>query len=53
MTQAQNLDSEKLRKIREDLLDSIDEELEMALEDGDNENDPLATQEEKVARARY
>ena len=53
MTQAQNLDSEKMRKIREDLLDSIDEELEMALEDGDNENDPLATQEEKVARARY
>lgn len=47
------LDAEQLKKIREDILDSIDEELEMALEDGVNENDPLATSEEKVARAHY
>ena len=36
MTQAQNLDSEKLRKIREDLLDSIDEELEINNLKGNN-----------------
>ena len=53
MNQTQTLDAEQMRKIREDILDSIDEELEMALEDGVNENDPLASQEEKVARANY
>jgi polyphosphate kinase 2 len=47
------LDTEQLRKIREDLLDSIDEELEMALEDGENENHPHASSEEKRARALY
>ena len=53
MTNQNQLDVEQLRKIREDILDSIDEELEMALEDGENENDPLASPEEKVARAQY
>ena len=47
MTDKSQFDAEQLRKIREDILDSIDEELEMALEDGENENDPLATPEEK------
>ena len=53
MTDKDQFDAEQLRKIREDILDSIDEELEMALEDGENENDPLATPEEKHARASY
>ena len=53
MTTQSNLDAEQLRKIREDILDSIDEELEMALEDGVNENDPLANSDEKLARANY
>ena len=53
MTQNNSFETEQLRKIREDLLDSIDEELEMALEDGFNENDPLASSEEKRARAHY
>ena len=53
MTTQSNLDAEQLRKIREDILDSIDEELEMALEDGVNENDPLANSDEKLARAHY
>jgi polyphosphate kinase 2 (PPK2 family) len=47
------LDADQLRKIREDLLDSIDEELEMALEDGENENAAHASSEEKQARAHY
>ena len=46
-------DAEQLRKIREDLLDSIDEELEMNLDDGENENSPYASDEEKRARAVY
>jgi hypothetical protein len=41
------LDEAQLRKIREDILDSIDEELEMALEDGENENNPFDNDEEK------
>jgi hypothetical protein len=53
MNQQPQLDAEQLRKIREDILDSIDEELEMALEDGVNENDPLTLAEDKVARAHY
>jgi len=53
MNQQAQIDAEQMRKIREDILDSIDEELEMALEDGVNENDPLASAEEKVARAHY
>ena len=53
MNDKNTLDAEQLRKIREDILDSIDEELEMALEDGFNENEPQATSEEKVARAKY
>jgi len=53
MNQQAQIDAEQMRKIREDILDSIDEELEMALEDGVNENDPLASAEEKVARALY
>jgi polyphosphate kinase 2 (PPK2 family) len=53
MNEQNQLNAEQLRKIREDILDTIDEELEMALEDGVNENDPLASAEEKVARAHY
>ncbi len=53
MTNQTPLDAEQLRKIREDILDSIDEELEMTLEDGQDENDPLATEEEKKSRAIY
>ena len=34
MTNPSQFDAEQLRKIREDILDSIDEELEMTLEDG-------------------
>lgn len=47
MKENSQLDAEQLRKIREDILDSIDEELEMAMEDGENENDPFASDEEK------
>ncbi|MFM7800973.1 MAG: polyphosphate kinase 2, partial [Limnohabitans sp.] len=47
------LDTEQIRKIREDLLDSIDEELEMNLDDGANEYSPFASDEEKRARAVY
>jgi polyphosphate kinase 2 len=53
MTTQSNINAEQLRKIREDMLDAIDEELEMALEDGVNENDPLANSAEKLARAHY
>lgn len=53
MQEQSQLNAAQLHKIREDILDSIDEELEMALEDGANENEPLATSEEKVARAHY
>ena len=53
MTDKDQFDAEQLRKIREDILDSIDEELEMAIDDGKNENDPLASPEEKQARANY
>ena len=53
MTDKFQLDAEQLRKIREDILDSIDEELEMAIDDGENENDPLASPVEKQARANY
>jgi TPP-dependent pyruvate/acetoin dehydrogenase alpha subunit len=49
MNEKNALDAEQMRKIREDILDSIDEELEMALEDGFNENEPQATAEEKAA----
>ena len=52
-TMTSQLDADQLRKIREDLLDSIDEELEMALEDGENENAAHASSEEKQARAHY
>lgn len=47
MQEQSQLNAAQLHKIREDILDSIDEELEMALEDGANENEPLATSEEK------
>ena len=53
MTNDSNLEAHQLRKIREDILDSIDEELEMALDDGVNENDPLTDTEDRQARARY
>ena len=53
MNENSQLDAEQLRKIREDILDSIDEELEMAMEDGENENDPFASDEEKKNRAVY
>jgi polyphosphate kinase 2 (PPK2 family) len=53
MNDRSSLDAEQLRKIREDLLDSIDEELEMSLEDGEDENSPHASPEEKQARATY
>ena len=53
MEKLNQLDAEQLRKIREDLLDSIDEELEMAMDDGENENSPHASDEEKRARAVY
>ena len=53
MTDKYQFDADQLRKIREDILDSIDEELEMAIDDGENENDPLASPEEKQARANY
>ena len=39
-------DAEQLRKIREDILDSIDEELEMAIDDGENENEPITPENE-------
>ena len=47
------LDAAQLKKIRDDILDSIDEELEMAIEDGGNENNLFATEEEKKSRAIY
>ena len=47
------LDAAQLKKIRDDILDSIDEELEMAIEDGENENNLFATEEEKKSRAIY
>jgi small-conductance mechanosensitive channel len=53
MTAKYQLDTDQLRKIREDILDSIDEELEMAIEDGENEFDPLANAEERQARTHY
>jgi len=53
MTDKSQFDAEQLRKIREDILDSIDEELEMAIEDGENENDPMANPEERRARVNY
>ena len=53
MEKLNQLDAEQLRKIREDLLDSIDEELEMTMDDGENENSPFASNEEKRARAVY
>jgi polyphosphate kinase 2 len=53
MTNPSQFDAEQLRKIREDILDSIDEELELTLEDGQDENDPLATEEERKSRAIY
>jgi polyphosphate kinase 2 len=53
MNQKSQLDAEQLRKIREDILDSIDEELEMASEDGLDVNDSLPSSDEKVARAHY
>lgn len=53
MSDRPTLDAEQLRKIREDLLDSIDEELEMALDDGVHEHDPLALAQEKQNRANY
>jgi polyphosphate kinase 2 len=53
MTDKSQFDAEQLRKIREDILDSIDEELEMAIDDGENENDPLASPEERQARVSY
>ena len=45
------LDAAQLKKIRDDILDSIDEELEMAIDDGGNENNLFATEEEKKSRA--
>jgi len=53
MSDKSQFDAEQLRKIREDILDSIDEELEMAIDDGENENDPLASPEERQARVSY
>ncbi len=53
MSDRPTLDAEQLRKISEDLLDSIDEELEMALDDGVHEHDPLALAQEKQNRANY
>ena len=53
MNDKYQIDAEHLRKIREDILDSIDEELEMAIDDGENENDPLASPEERQSRASY
>jgi polyphosphate kinase 2 len=53
MTAKYQLDADQLRKIREDILDSIDEELEMAIEDGENENVSPASAEDRQARAHY
>jgi polyphosphate kinase 2 len=53
MTAKLQLDADQLRKIREDMLDSIDEELEMAFEDGENESEPLTSADERQARAHY
>ena len=53
MNENSQLDAEQLRKIREDILDSIDEELEMAMEDGENEHDSFASDEERKNRAVY
>ncbi|NBX62787.1 MAG: polyphosphate kinase 2, partial [Betaproteobacteria bacterium] len=47
------LDADQLKKIREDLLDSIDEELEMTIDDGINENSVDVSDEEKRSRVLY
>ena len=48
----QHLDEEQIRRLREDILDSLDEELEMSLEDGFDERQAL-TDQDKVERAHY
>jgi polyphosphate kinase 2 len=53
MNNSEPLNAEQLQKIREDILDSLDEELEMTLEDGVNENDSLSSSEDRASRMRY
>ncbi len=53
MQEKSSIDAMHLLKLREDLLDSIDEELELAFDDGFNENNSTASNEEKKARANY
>ena len=48
----QHLDDEQVRRLREDILDSLDEELEMSWEDGFDERTAV-TQQDKVDRAHY
>ncbi len=51
MSERPPIDEEPIRRLREDLLDSLDEELEMELDD--RALDPSATEEDRVSRARY
>ena len=47
------LDDEQIRRLREDILDSIDEELEMSFEDGSDENANTLNQLGQVNRSLY
>ena len=47
------LDDEQIRRLREDILDSIDEELEMSFEDGADENSNALNEPGQVNRAVY
>ena len=51
MSERPPIDEEHIRRLREDLLDSLDEELEMELDD--SALDPSAKEEDRVSRARY
>ena len=47
------LDDEQIRRLREDILDSIDEELEMSFEDGSDENAHSLNEPGQVNRSLY
>ena len=51
MNERPSLDEEHIRRLREDLLDSLDEELEMELDD--RALDPSDSNEDQISRARY
>ena len=50
MSERPPIDEEHIRRLREDLLDSLDEELEMELDD--RALDPSVPDEDRVSRAR-